>query len=198
MVIKMVKSGYSYIKETLQQHDTSHNSEAWKRMIKLRHGPTTVRVERPVNLPRAREVGYKAKQGYIVAITKVRRGTMHKIRPKMGRKAGNLAVSKITPKKSLQWIAEERTAKKYPNLEVLNSYKIGSDGQSHFIEVIMVDPSHPVIASDPKINWICKPNNTRRVYRGLTSAGKKTRGLRNKGHGAEKIRPSLRANRNLR
>ncbi|MCK5341892.1 MAG: 50S ribosomal protein L15e, partial [Candidatus Heimdallarchaeota archaeon] len=58
--------------------------------------------------------------------------------------------------------------------------------------------SHPVIKADPKINWICEKTNHRRVFRGLTSAGKKTRGLRNKGHGAEKIRPSLRANRNLR
>jgi large subunit ribosomal protein L15e len=193
----MVKSGYTFLKETFQQHNNSYNSAAWNRMVKLRHNRTTLRIEHPVNLPRARSMGYKAKQGYVVAITKVRRGTMHKIRPKMGRKPGNLAVSKITTKKSLRWIAEERTVKRYPNLEVLNSYKIGSDGSSHFFEVILVDPSHPVIISDPKINWICKSNNKRRVFRGLTSAGKKTRGLRRKGHGAEKIRPSLRANRNL-
>jgi len=193
-----MKSGYQYITETFQKHDTSHDSEHWKRMIALRHGPPTIRVEHPVNLPRARKVGYKAKQGYVVAITKVRRGTMHKLRPKMGRKAGNLAVSKITTKKSLHWIAEERTAKKYPNLEVLNSYRLGSDGARHYFEIIMVDPSHPVIKADPKINWICEKANYRRVFRGLTSAGKKTRGLRRKGHGAEKIRPSLRANRNLR
>jgi len=193
----MVKSGYTFVKETIQQHDNSYNSAAWKRMVKLRHNRTTIRLERPINLPRARTMGYKAKQGYVVAVTKVRRGTMHKLRPKMGRKAGNLAVSKITTKKSLRWIAEERTVKRYPNLEVLNSYKIGSDGASHFFEVILVDPSHPVIISDPKINWICESSNRSRVFRGLTSAGKKTRGLRRKGHGAEKIRPSLRANRNL-
>ena len=192
-----MKSGYQYVKETFQKHDNSHDSEQWKRMIKLRHSPSTVRVEHPVNLPRARKVGYKAKQGYVVAITKVRRGTMHKLRPKMGRKAANLAVSKITTKKSLQWIAEERTAKKYPNMEVLNSYRLGTDGTRHYFEIIMVDPSHPVIKADPKINWICEKTNHRRVFRGLTSAGKKTRGLRRKGHGAEKIRPSLRANRNL-
>jgi len=32
-----------------------------------------------------------------------------------------------------------------------------------------------------------------RVFRGKTSAGKSSRGLRNKGKGAEKLRPSLRA-----
>jgi len=33
--------------------------------------------------------------------------------------------------------------------------------------------------------------------RGLTSAGRKSRGLRGKGKGFEKIRPSLRANKRL-
>jgi len=193
----MVKSGYKYIAETFEKHDNSFNSENWKRMIDLRRGPTTIRIDKPTKLHRARSLGYKAKQGYIIAITKIRRGTMAKIRPKMGRKAANLAVNKITTKKSLRWIAEERTAKKFPNLEVLNSYKVGSDGKSHYFEVILIDPNHPVIKADPNINWISRKNNTRRVFRGLTSAGKKTRGLRTKGKGSEKIRPSLRANRNL-
>ncbi len=193
----MVKSGYKYIAETFEKHDNSFNSENWKRMIDLRRGPTTVRIDKPTKLHRARSLGYKAKQGYSIAITKIRRGTMAKIRPKMGRKAANLAVTKITTKKNLRWIAEERTAKKFPNLEVLNSYKVGSDGKSHYFEVILIDPNHPVIKADPNINWISRKNNTRRVFRGLTSAGKKTRGLRTKGKGSEKIRPSLRANRNL-
>jgi large subunit ribosomal protein L15e len=193
----MVKSGYTYVKETIQLHDHSYNSVVWNRFIQIRKGPTVKRVERPTNLPRARALGYKAKQGYIVAVIKVRRGTMRKLRPKMGRKPGNLGVNKITTKKSLQWIAEERVAKKYPNLQVLNSYKIGADGRSHFYEVILVDPNHPVIQADPKINWICERHNRGRVYRGLSSAGKKTRGLHKKGTGSEKTRPSLRKNRNL-
>lgn len=192
----MVKSGYRYITETFQQHDESYQSEYWKRMIQLRRGPTTVRLEHPTNIARARTLGYKAKQGYLVAVTKVRRGTMHKLRPKMGRKPANLGVTRITTKKSLRWIAEERTAKKFTNMEILNSYKIGSDGKNHFFEVILVDPDHPVIKNDSKINWIGESSNYHRVYRGLSSSGKKTRGLRRKGKGAEKSRPSLRANRN--
>jgi large subunit ribosomal protein L15e len=96
--------------------------------------------------------------------------------------------------KNIQRIAEERTAKHYPNLEVLNSYCIGQDGKHKYYEVILVDPHHPVIKSDPKINWICEPQHTRRVNRGLTSAGKHGRGLTNKGKGAEKVRPSIKAN----
>ena len=61
-------------------------------------------------------------------------------------------------------------------------------------EVILVDPVHPAIMKDNKINWITDISNKRRVLRGKTSAGQKGRGLRNKGKGAEKIRPSIRAN----
>ncbi|MHA1999018.1 MAG: 50S ribosomal protein L15e, partial [Promethearchaeota archaeon] len=62
-----------------------------------------------------------------------------------------------------------------------------------YYEVILVDPFHPVIIADKEINWICSTVQKGRVYRGLTSAGKKARGLRNKGIGAEKVRPSLNA-----
>ena len=42
-----------------------------------------------------------------------------------------------------------------------------------------------------KINWICKKQNQKRTMRGLTSAAKKSRGLRKKG--PSKVRPSVRA-----
>ena len=104
--------------------------------------------------------------------------------------------TKITPKKNLQIIAEERAARKFPNLEVLNSYYLVEDGRHKWYECILVDPNNPSIVADPKINWIGLSANKRRVYRGLTSAGKRGRGLRKKGIGAEKLRPSLAANRN--
>jgi large subunit ribosomal protein L15e len=194
----MVTSGYRLIAKTFQQHETGFNSVSWKRLIEFRKSSSQFRTAYPMNLARARALGYKAKQGYITVVTKVRRGTLNKIRPKMGRKNANLGVRKITSKKNLRWIAEERIAKKYPNMQVLNSYKIGADGLAHYFEAILVDPFHPAIRSDRKINWITSNNNHGRVYRGLTSAGKKMRGLYRKGRGAEKIRPSLRANGNLR
>jgi large subunit ribosomal protein L15e len=192
----MVKSGYNYVTETFQTHEKSYQSSTWNRLVELRHSPSVHRVNHPTNISRARKLGYKSKQGYIIVRSKVRRGTLKKIRPKMGRKPRNLGVTKITPKKNLQRISEERAAKKYPNLEVLNSYFIASDGKSKWYEVIMVDPNHPRIINDHKINWIGNSSNKRRVFRGMTSAGKKGRGLRKKGIGAEKIRPSLRKNRN--
>jgi large subunit ribosomal protein L15e len=104
-----------------------------------------------------------------------------------------MGVTKYKPAKSLRMIAEERTARKFPNLEVLNSYWIWEDGRYKWFEVILVDPNHPVIQSDKNINWICETSHRGRVFRGLTSSGKEVRGLRNKGRGAEKFRPSRKA-----
>lgn len=157
-------------------------------MIEWRKGKTITRVEKPTRLARARALGYKAKQGYIVVRARVRRGSLRKSRFRGGRKPSKMGVAQITMAKSLQRIAEERAQKRYPNLEVLNSYWVGEDGRNKFYEVIFVDPHHPVILNDPKINWICSAHHKGRVYRGLTSAGKKGRGLYKKGKGAEKLR----------
>lgn len=104
-----------------------------------------------------------------------------------------MGVNKITPRKSIRRIAEERAAKRYPNMEVLNSYFVGKDGMHHYYEVILVDRSHPAVQNDGNINWICDERG--RVFRGKTSAGKKGRGMHHKGKGAEKARPSRRANK---
>jgi len=164
-----------------------------ERLIRYRREGSVVRVEKPMKLARARALGYKAKQGYIVVRARIRKGSRRKSRPSRGRKPKHQGVSKITMRKNLRGIAEERAARKYPNLEVLNSYWIGEDGKHKWFEVIMVDPHHPVIKNDPKINWICEKQHKKRVFRGLTGAGKKSRGLYHKGIGAEKLRPSLRA-----
>ena len=100
--------------------------------------------------------------------------------------------------KSYQWIAEERANKKFHNFEVLNSYFIGKDAIHSWYEVILIDPHHPVIKADKKLNWVCSKTNKGRVYKGLTSAGKKSRGLRKKGKGAEQVRPSRRAHEQKR
>ena len=189
-----MKSGYAYIKETFEKHEKGYQSTQWKRGIEYRKGKAVQRIESPTNIHRARTLGFKAKQGFITVRARVRKGGLHKIRPRRGRKPRSLGVSKYTPGKNLRWIAEERAQRKYPNMEVLNSYKVYSDGRSSYYEVILVDPNHPVIKSDPKINWICEAHQKRRVHRGLTSAGKHARGLNKKGWGSERTRPSIRAN----
>lgn len=67
------------------------------------------------------------------------------------------------------------------------------DSTYKYYEVILVDAAHNAIRNDPRINWICKPVHKHRELRGLTSAGKKYRGLRGKGHLHHKARPSRRA-----
>ncbi len=189
----MVKSMYGYLAEYWKKPDTSYKSPQKERLIQWRKEENFRRIERPTRIDRARSLGYKAKQGYVVARARVRKGGLRKPSIKAGRKPSRRGIRKITPAKSIQRIAEERTAKKFPNLEVLNSYWVGDDGKHHYYETILVDSHHPSVMNDPKINWICKSSSKRRVLRGKTNAGQKGRGLRKKGKGAEKIRPSIRA-----
>ena len=189
-----MKAGYSYVKETFEKHEKGYQTPHWYRGIEYRKGRSIQRIERPTKIHRARSLGYKAKQGYAVVRARIRKGGAHKVRPKRGRKPRAMGVNKYTTGKNLQWIAEERVQRKFPNMQVLNSYKMYSDGRHWYYEVITVDPNHPVIKSDPKINWICEPAHKKRVTRGLTGAGKKGRGLYKKGWGSEKTRPSIGAN----
>lgn len=187
-------SMYKHMAEAWKKPEASYVKELMRqRVIEWRREPVILRIERPTRLDRARKLGYKAKQGYVIVRARVRRGGLRKLRPASGRRPKRMGVKKFKPAKSLQLIAEERVARKFPNLEVLNSYWIWQDGMHKWYEVIMVDPVHPVIKSDKHINWIGQRPNTRRVFRGLTSAGKKMRGLRHKGRGAEKVRPSRKA-----
>ncbi len=190
---------YKYIAEAWSKPDKSYLNELMRqRLMEWRQQPVVNRLENPTRLDKARKLGYKAKQGFIVARVRVRRGGLRKVRPKAGRRPKRMGVKKFKPAKSLRLIAEERTARKYPNLEVLNSYWVGEDGRSKWFEVIMVDPNHPVIKSDPDINWIAQKQHRRRVHRALTSAGKKVRALRGRGRGSEKVRPSRKANQGER
>jgi len=185
---------YKYIAEAWKKPEKSFVNELMRqRLIEWRKQPAIVRVEKPTRLDRARKLGYKAKQGFVVVRVRVRRGGLRKQRPRSGRRPKRMGVKKYKPAKSLRLIAEERAARKFPNMEVLNSYWVGEDGRSKWFEVIMVDRAHPAIKSDKDINWICQKQHRGRAFRGLTSAGKKVRGLRKKGRGAEKARPSKKA-----
>ena len=189
------KSMYSYIADAWKNPSESYLKELNKeRRIAWRREENFVRIDEPTGLDKARNVGYKAKQGYVLVRGRVRKGSFGKRKIKAGRRAKRKGILQITVGKSMQRIAEERAQKRFPNLEVLNSYWVGANGQYEWYEIILVDPAHPVIQADPKINWICYNTQKGRVYRGKTSAGQKGRGMRVKGKGAEKVRPSIRAN----
>ncbi|MFQ5815144.1 MAG: 50S ribosomal protein L15e [Candidatus Hydrothermarchaeaceae archaeon] len=189
---------YNYIKKAWNRPSESYVQTLLRQRIpEWRKGESVVRVENPSRLDRAHALGYKAKQGIIVVRSRIRRGGRRKRRLNTGRKPGRMGVNKITMKKSLQVLAEERAVRKYPNMEVLNSYWVGEDGRYKYYEVIMYDSAHPSVRSDKDLRRLTGRQHRGRAHRGLTSAGKRSRGLRRKGKGAEKVRPSLGAHKRL-
>jgi large subunit ribosomal protein L15e len=138
------------------------------RLIEWRKAPSIVRVERPARLDRARRLGYKAKQGVVVVRVRLRRGPFNRRRPDSGRRPKRMGVYGITAWKSWQQIAEERAARKFPNLEVLGSYWVADDGMYRYFEVIMIDPNAPTVKKDPDYAGIVgKEVPRRRVARRL-------------------------------
>jgi len=185
----MVKGMYQHLRQTWlkPERELTHG-----KMIEWRRGNAVEKVERPLRLDRARSLGYKAKKGIVVVRVRLKRGGRKRQRAGVkGRKSRKQTIRK-TLKMNYRWVAEIRAERKYDNLQVLNSYMVGKDGKHYFYEVILVDPSKPEIKSDKELNWIIDSKNHKRAQRGLTSAAKKSRGLRSKSP-KMKVRPSLRA-----
>jgi len=162
------------------------------RCWEYRHLPVVHRASRPSRPDKARQLGYKAKQGYVVYRVRVRRG--NRKRPvKKGITYGKPkthGVNELKPTRNLRSVAEERVGRRCSNLRVLNSYWVNQDATWKVYEVILVDPSHKAIRRDPRIHWICRATHKHRELRGLTSAGRSARGLHGKGHRFTKSRPS--------
>ena len=188
---------YKYLQELWKKKQ----SEVMQFVARLRNWeyrqlPAIHRASRPSRVEKARRLGYRAKQGFVIYRIKIRRGGRK--RPvKKGRVYGkpkSIGVTGLKNKKNLRSVAEEKVGRKLQGLRVLNSYWVGQDATFKFFEIILVDPSHAAIRNDPRINWICNAVHKRREARGLTSAGKQHRGLRVKGDRDAKRRPSKRSN----
>nr|POE53600.1 60s ribosomal protein l15 [Quercus suber] len=143
------------------------------------------RASRPSRPDKARRLGYKAKQGYVVYRVRVRRGGRKRPVPKGATygKPTNQGVNQLKYQRSLKSTAEERVGRRCANLRVLNSYWINQDSTYKYYEVILVDPQHKAIRRDPRINWIVNPVHKHRESRGLTATGKKSRGRVARGEG---------------
>jgi large subunit ribosomal protein L15e len=192
----MTRSAYSHIRDAWKDPDDGKLAQLqWERQQDWRNQGAIERIERPTRLDRARSLGYKAKQGVVLARVSVRKGGARKRRHKAGRRSTRQGVNKLNRNKNIQRMGEERCTRAYPNLRVLNSYWVGEDGSQKWFEIIMVDPEHPAIENDDDLNWICSDDHKSRALRGLTSAGKRNRGLHQKGKGTERNRPSLSANK---
>jgi large subunit ribosomal protein L15e len=157
-----------------------HLGEQWRKgsfdidLISLRREPTLLILDRPTRIDKARRLGYKAKPGIYVARVRVKRGGHKRKRPRSGRKTSKQTIRKAL-KMNYRWIAEQRAARK-TGLEVLNSYFLAKDGRHYWYEVILVNPEAQEIKADKKLSWIVRQKG--RAFRGLTSAARKSRGLR--------------------
>ena len=185
---------YKYVQKVWKKPKENMPKLWTERLIQWRREPSTIRIKRPTRIDKARSLGYKAKQGIILARQRVKRGGHSRPNPfsRKGRRPKHQRLRMVLAK-NYQQIAEERVADKYPNCEVLNSYWVAKDGKYYWYEIILVDKAHPAIKNDKRLNWITNKQHKGRVYRGLTSSARKSRGLRHKGKGAEKMRPSNRA-----
>ncbi|MDD5416818.1 MAG: 50S ribosomal protein L15e [Candidatus Aenigmarchaeota archaeon] len=164
---------YKYMKTV---YDTKEHEDLMRqRVISWNKEPVFVKMEHPTKLDRAHTLGFKAKQGFSIVRVRIGKGGSKREKPAGGRKPLRSGMTKITPNMNLQHISEMRVAKKFPNLEVLNSYYVAESGKDIWFEVILVDPQHPCIKSDKQVKWICEQRG--RVFRGLTSAGKSSRNL---------------------
>jgi len=145
------------------------------------------RASRPTRPDKARRLGYKAKQGWVIYRCRIRRGGRKKPVPKgqVYGKPKSVGINQLKNQRSLQAVAEERVGRKCRALRVLSSYWVGQDSTYKFFEIICVDPNHKAIRRDPDAQWIVNPVHKHREMRGLTSANRKSRGL-GKGHGYSK------------
>lgn len=183
---------YKQVRELWKKPSQRLGDVQKQRLVQFRKEPSTIRVKKPTRIDRARSLGYKAKQGFIVVRQKVNRGGRQRPQIKKGRRSKARRRKKILSM-NYQQVAEQRAAKKFTNCEVLNSYYVGMDGKHMWYEVIMIERMHPNILKDKQLTNLAFKHG--RPFKGLTSSGRKARGFRNKGKGAEKIRPSLRANK---
>ena len=167
----MTKGMYYYIRQAWKKPSSV---ELRKKMVEWRKSDAITRIEKPSRLDRARGLGYKAKQGFTVVRVRLARGGRTRPRMMGGRRSKRRGRRKIL-QVNYQWVAEQRAAKRYKGLEVLNSYWLGKEGIHYFYEVILVDPNHPQILADPTMKWISTPANRGRALRALTSAGKRFR-----------------------
>ncbi len=182
---------------------TKHIRDMWKRpkenlgqgwkdmLISIRKEPVISRIDKPTRLDRARSLGYKAKKGHVVIRVRTLKGKRKT--PKKGRRSPKASGRFFTAGLSAKAIAEQRASRKFPNLEVMNSYLLAEDGAHKWFEILMTDSCRTEVSGDRERKAMAGRTQKGRAFRGKTSSGRKSRGLMKKGKGTEKLRPSLKA-----
>ena len=182
---------YKQMKGTFASEYRERSQLYKARMVAWRADPPVKRVDGPTNIARARELGYRAKEGVLVARVRVKGGKKKRDTPGGGRKPSKSGRF-FSPANSIQSIAEGRAARRFQNTEVLNSYFVGKAGSDHFYEVILLDRASPSVRADSQYAAVASQRG--RAYRGMTHSGRRHRGIAIRGYGTLKRRPSKRAN----
>lgn len=139
---------YRQISKTWQRNFHEKPQQMREKAVELRHEPAVKRLERPTRLDRARQIGYRAKEGVIVVRIRVSRGGMRRKRPVSGRRSKHMGVLHMKADVSMQDTAERRLAQRFPNMKVLGSYPVWQDGMHAWFEGVLVDPQRPEIRKD--------------------------------------------------
>ena len=84
---------YQYLREMWKQPQESLKTEMQQRLIQWRQEPSTLRLDHPTRLDRARSLGFKAKPGIFVVRQRLQRGGHWKPKPDGGsRKTGTPSI----------------------------------------------------------------------------------------------------------
>ena len=154
---------YKYITKSLQKQYKERDGVFRQKIIQWRNAPVVERVEKPTNLTRARRLGYKAKKGYILVRVRIEKGRRTRRKTMGGRKHKNY-YRFVQPGMSHQAMAEQIVNRLHRNMEVLNSYWIGEDGNYKFFEVILAEANAPTVDNTAVAR-------RGRSFRGLTAVG---------------------------
>jgi large subunit ribosomal protein L15e len=171
---------YKYLRALWKKPEEGLGEIQKSRLVSWRSEPVVSRIERPTRPARARSLGYKAKQGFVIARVRVPKGGRKTPQVSGGRRprrAGRF----FTLNKPKRQVAEEKASSRYRNMTVMNSYWAGEDGMYQWYEVILADRSSPSVKKDKDRKWAASAKQKGRAERGLTSAGRKSRGNLHRG-----------------
>jgi len=168
---------YKYLKENWE-NNKEIDSLMKERLIDFRRQPVIITVDKPTRIDKARRLGYKAKQGFVIARVRLLKGGRSRRAIHRGRKPSKFGLKHFSTTLNLRAIAEQRANRKFRNMEVLNSYYVADDGKYVWFEIILIDSAHPAIKADKDVSWIIEKRG--RAFRGLTAAARRSKGARRK------------------
>ena len=149
-------SMYKYVAETWQNALKEKNPAIKSRLVAWRRGPRVVRLAHPTRLDRARALGFRAKQGFVVVRVRIARGGIRIKRPVAGRRSKHLGVLRIKGELPEAGVVAGRVKERYPNMKVLGSYFLIEDGRYRWFEAVLMDTSHPSVRGDRELRQLVR------------------------------------------